>query len=62
MRCLLSQVDLLMQQRDEIDGLITQLVDELNQYIIRIPGIGLVTALLSWLRSATSIASMARRS
>ena len=33
MRCLLSQVDLLMQQRDEIDGLITQLMDELNQHV-----------------------------
>jgi transposase len=43
MRCLLEQLDLLEAQRQEVDLMIEQLMQQLDQHITSIPGIGLAT-------------------
>ena len=43
MRCLLAQLDLLEAQRQEVDLAIEQLMQQLDQHITSIPGIGLTT-------------------
>ena len=43
MRCLLAQLELLEQQRDEVDRTIEELMEIIPQYITTIPGIGAVT-------------------
>jgi transposase len=43
MRCLLAQLDLLDDQRDQIDLAITELMNQIPQHITSIPGIGPVT-------------------
>lgn len=43
MRCLLAQVELLEQQRDQIDDALATLMGQIPQHITSIPGIGPVT-------------------
>ena len=43
MRCLLAQLELLDDQRDQIDLAITELMNQIPQHITSIPGIGPVT-------------------
>jgi transposase len=43
MRCLLEQLDLLEAQRQEVDLIIEQLMQQLDQHITSIPGVGLAT-------------------
>jgi transposase len=40
MRCLLQQIDLLQEQVAQLDAAIAELMDQVPQYIISIPGIG----------------------
>ena len=42
-RCLLAQLELLEDQREEVDRVLGELMDRLPQYITTIPGIGLPT-------------------
>jgi len=43
MRCLLAQIELLEQQRDQIDAALTTLMSQIPQHITSIPGIGPAT-------------------
>jgi transposase len=43
MRCLLEQIELLEEQRDQVDGALEALMAQVPQYITSIPGIGLAT-------------------
>ena len=43
MRCLLAQIELLEQQRDQVDAALETLMHQIPQYITSIPGIGPVT-------------------
>jgi len=43
MRCLLAQIELLEQQRDQIDDALAILMDQIPQHLTSIPGIGPVT-------------------
>ncbi len=43
MRCLLAQIELLEQQRDQIDTVLTTLMSQIPQHITSIPGIGPAT-------------------
>jgi len=43
MRCLLAQIELLEQQRDQIDKSLAELMSQIPQHITSIPGIGPVT-------------------
>ena len=43
MRCLLQQLDLLEAQRQEVDLMLEQLMQQLPQHITSIPGVGLAT-------------------
>jgi transposase len=43
MRCLLAQLDLLDEQRSQVDQVIAELMQQIHQYITSIPGIGPVT-------------------
>jgi transposase len=43
MRCLLAQIELLEQQRDQIDENLAALMDHIPQHITSIPGVGPVT-------------------
>jgi transposase len=42
-RCLLAQIDLLEDQRDQVDGALAQLMDQVPQYLTSIPGVGPTT-------------------
>jgi transposase len=42
-RCLLAQIDLLEEQRDQVDEALAQLMDRVPQHLTSIPGVGLTT-------------------
>ncbi len=42
-RCLLAQIDLLEEQRDQVDEALTQLMAHVPQYLTSIPGVGSTT-------------------
>jgi transposase len=42
-RCLLAQIDLLEDQRDQVDGALAQLMDQVPQHLTSIPGVGPTT-------------------
>jgi transposase len=42
-RCLLAQIDLLEEQRDQVDAALTQLMDQIPQHLTSIPGVGPAT-------------------
>ena len=42
-RCLLAQIDLLEDQRDQVDEALAQLMDQVPQYLTSIPGVGPTT-------------------
>jgi transposase len=42
-RCLLAQIDLLEEQRDQVDGALAQLMDQIPQHLTSIPGVGPTT-------------------
>jgi transposase len=42
-RCLLAQLDLLEEQRDRVDEALAQLMDQVPQHILSIPGVGPTT-------------------
>lgn len=44
MRCLLAQIDLLEEQRRQVDQAVEQLMAQVPQFLITIPGVGPVTA------------------
>jgi len=44
MRCLLAQIDLLEEQRRQVDQAVEQLMAQVPQYLTTIPGVGPVTA------------------
>jgi len=42
-RCLLAQIDLLEEQRAQVDGALAQLMDQIPQHLTSIPGVGPTT-------------------
>jgi transposase len=42
-RCLLAQIDLLEEQRDQVDAALAQLMDQIPQHLTSIPGVGPAT-------------------
>jgi transposase len=60
MRCLLEQIELLEEQRDQVDAALAALMAQIPQHITSIPGIGLATgaAILAEIRDVSRFESV----